>query len=121
MSKRTLEASESILMSAAVAALCDTSPDFFEGKYVAVLGGGDTAMGVYAQLIRQSPAQVLIFTGKLVASAAAVARADELAILGMEYGYDVFPYQGPGRSHLITVRDDPFSRYGFDYLIVAEG
>lgn len=94
---------------------------FFEDKYVAVLGGGDNAMETYEFIAAQNPKQLLVFARNIRASKARLSKVNREHILGEESGYDVFVGRGSNGSHMITTRDDPFSRYGFDFLVVNYG
>lgn len=115
------EPSDSVFIGSANDQVRVASNRFFEGKHVAILGGGDNAMETYEYIAAQNPGKLLVFARNLRASNSRSSKVNHEHILGLENGYDVFVNRGPNGTHMITTRDDPFSRYGFHYLVVNYG
>lgn len=113
--------SETIFIGSAYEEIRVESSRFFEGKHVAILGGGDNAMETYEYIAPQKPKELLIFARNIRASKALMSNIHHSQILGLESGYDVYPNVGKRNTHIITARDEPFSRYEFEYLIVNYG
>lgn len=113
--------SDTVFIGSADDKIREQAKGFFNGKRVAILGGGDNAMETYEFVAAQAPAQVLVFARNIRATKARASKVNPEHILGTENGYDVFANQGSFVRHIITCRDDPFSRYGFDFLIVNYG
>lgn len=94
------------------------SGHFFEGKRVAVLGGGDNAMESYAFLKLQKPRAVKVFARSVRAGEKHLSAIDPADL--SEGGYDCF-VSADGNGHVITSHDDPYSRSIFDCLVVNYG
>lgn len=116
--KAKFEPSETVFIGSADPRI--RSGDFFRGKHVAVLGGGDNAMECYAFLAPQQPAGLMVFARTLRAGPKLLSEVPRDHI--NEGGYDCFVSRDPSRgSHVITIQDDPFVRFWFDYIIVNYG
>lgn len=90
--------------------------NFFAGKSVAILGGGDGAFECYSYLRGQKPKNMMIFARHVRAKAKFRSLIEPHDLL--QGGYTVFVGD---KTHVITDNEDPYSRYAFDYLIVNYG
>lgn len=108
-------ASESVFIGSADPRI--RSGEFFKGKRVAVLGGGDNAFECYGFLQLQKPEKLKIFARNIRAGAKHREPVPKVAI--EEGGYNV--HINVNGQHCITLTDDPFGREFFDYVIVNYG
>ena len=95
------------------------SSSFFSGKCVGILGGGDSSFDAYKLIKKQSPREICIFAKEVTAPKDVVSLVDRNLI--NDGGYDVRESKGGTGIHVITTHDDPYSRYGFHYLVVNYG
>lgn len=92
--------------------------NFFRGKCVAVLGGGEGAISCYQQLKIQGAHAVKVFAREVTVSAqlAALVSRDDLN----ECGVDI-QFSESKKLYAISCHDDPFTRDIFEYVVVNYG
>lgn len=109
---------DSVIIGSAVHDLGDVAR--FRDKSIAVLGGSRRALQCCEFLRAQQAARVELFAPRL--------RFDPSELVGLSRdhvhvaGYDCFVNQDVyGFAHVITLHDDPYERFLFDYVVVSRG